>query len=113
MVYPKKKLQKSNKKDEHWKIDAMHKIVDQSGNTWAWPVKKLLYLTVSKNGIIEKTGQTSKENFSSVATSAWCDADTLTNCNKVEHDKIWKYFGKLTQERKFFENLLTSMGVTC
>ena len=38
--------------------------------------------------------------------------DTPANCNKVEHDKIWKHFGKLKQERKNFENLPTSMGVT-
>ena len=47
------------------------------------------------------------------ATGAWSGTDTLANCNKVEHDKFSKYNGKLTQERKFFENLSTSMGVTC
>ena len=46
-------------------------------------------------------------------TGAWSGTDTPANCNKVEHDKIQKYFGKLTQERKNFENLLTSMGDTC
>ena len=46
-------------------------------------------------------------------TGAWSGTDTLANCNKVEHDKIWKYIGKLTQERKKFENLPTSVEVTC
>ena len=39
--------------------------------------------------------------------------DTLANCNKVQYDKICKYFGKLTQERKNFENLPTPVEVTC
>ena len=46
-------------------------------------------------------------------TGAWSGIDTLSNCNKVERYKICKYIGKLTQERKNFENLSTSVGVTC
>ena len=38
-------------------------------------------------------------------TGPWSGFDTLANCNKVEHDKIWKYNGKLRQERRNFENL--------
>ena len=49
-------------------------------------------------------------NFES--TGAWNGIDTLANCNKVEHDKIIKYIGKLTQESKNFENLPTSIEVT-
>ena len=45
-------------------------------------------------------------------TGALSDIDTLPNCNKLEHDKIWKYIGKLTQEKKI-ENLPMSMVVTC
>ena len=33
----------------------------------------------------------------------------LANCNKVEHDKIIEYMGKLTKERKLFENLPMSL----
>ena len=44
---------------------------------------------------------------------AWSRIDTIANCNKVEYDKIWKYIGKITQKRKNFENLLTSVEVTC
>ena len=47
------------------------------------------------------------------ATGAWSGTNTLANCNKVKHDKIIKYIGKLTQERKFFENLPKSVEVTC
>ena len=36
---------------------------------------------------------------------------TISNCNKVEHGKIWKCNGKTTQERNFFLNLPMSMGV--
>ena len=46
-------------------------------------------------------------------TGAWSGTDTPANCNKVEHDKILKHFGKLTQERKNFKNLLTSVEDTC
>ena len=48
-----------------------------------------------------------------ILTGAWTVTDTLADCNKVEHEEVTKYIGKLTQERKFFENLPTSMGVTC
>ena len=45
-------------------------------------------------------------------TGAWSGIDTLTNWKKVEHDKIWKYDEKQTQERKNFETPKTSVGVT-
>ena len=48
-----------------------------------------------------------------IYTGAWSATDTLTNCNKVEHDKILMDIGKLTQERKNFENLPMSVEVTC
>ena len=48
-----------------------------------------------------------------VITGAWSGTDALANCNKVEHDKISKQIGKLTQERNFFENIQMSVGVTC
>ena len=48
-----------------------------------------------------------------LCTGAWSGTDTLANCNKVEHDKIIKDIGKLTQERKIFENLPTFVEVTC
>ena len=38
---------------------------------------------------------------------------TLTNCNKVEHNKIWEWSAKLTKGRIFFKNQSTSAGVTC
>ena len=37
-------------------------------------------------------------------TGARSSIDTLTNCNKVEHDKIWVYNEKLSQERRNIEN---------
>ena len=46
-------------------------------------------------------------------TGTWSGTDTRANCNKVEHDKILKYIGKLSQERKSFANLPMSMEVTC
>ena len=46
-------------------------------------------------------------------TGAWSGNDALTNCNKVEHDKILEFIGKLTKERKNFENLWTSVEVSC
>ena len=47
------------------------------------------------------------------SNGAWSGTDNPANCNKVEHDKILKYIGKLTQEGKNFENLPTSLEVTC
>ena len=44
---------------------------------------------------------------------AWSGIETLANCKKVENEKILKYNEILTQERKIFENLLTSVGATC
>ena len=46
-------------------------------------------------------------------TGAWGGTDTLVNCNKIDQDKIIKYIGKLTQERKIFESLPMSVEVTC
>ena len=46
-------------------------------------------------------------------TGAWICTDTLENRNKGEHDKIIKYIGKVTQERKNLENLPTSVKVSC
>ena len=39
-------------------------------------------------------------------TGAWSGIDTLTNCNKVEEDKIWKYDKIHNTGKNFFENLL-------
>ena len=36
-------------------------------------------------------------------TGAWSGANTLANCNKVEHEKIIKYIGKLTQGNFFWK----------
>ena len=52
-------------------------------------------------------------NKSCNITGAWSGTDTLAHCNKVKHDKIIKYIGKLTQERKRTEIPPTSSGVTC
>ena len=40
--------------------------------------------------------------YTVVVTSTWIGIDTLANCNKVEHDKIWKY-----------NEVLMFLGVTC
>ena len=53
------------------------------------------------------------QGIQSWTTGAWSGTDTLATCNKVEHDKIIKYFGKITQERNFFENLPMSVVVIC
>ena len=33
-------------------------------------------------------------------TGAWSGTDTLANCTKVDHDKIWEHIQKLKKERK-------------
>ena len=60
---------------------------------------------------VEEKSRTSRDLLSEWGTGAWSGADTLANCNKVEHDKISKYNGKLKQEIEKFESLQTFMGV--